>query len=124
MFPPDKAWQSPEVVFNPSVLALMDKIECQVHPDYEKLLADDAASRPTRIEVRARGKTYVAEKRWPKGTPSPDPSTFMTNQELVEKFARNADGILSPRNIELAVIRIWDLESTKDAGELMKLFRP
>ena len=124
LFPPDKAWQSPEVVFNPSVLALMDKIECEVHPDYEKLLADNAASRPTRIEVRARGKTYVAEKRWPKGTPSPDPSTFMTNEELVEKFARNADGILSPRNIDLAVRRIWDLESTKDAGELMQLLRP
>ncbi|MGN5477914.1 hypothetical protein ACTMU2_16060 [Cupriavidus basilensis] len=26
--PPGKAWQSPEVVFDPSVLDLMDKIEC------------------------------------------------------------------------------------------------
>src|SRR5205085_10846004 len=66
LIPPDKSWQSPEVVFDPSVLALMDKIRFEVHPDYEKLLTANAASRPTRIEIRARGQTYVAEKRWAK----------------------------------------------------------
>ncbi|NDZ18831.1 MmgE/PrpD family protein [Variovorax sp. WS11] len=123
LLPPGKSWQSPEVVFDPSVLALMEKVECEVHPDYEKLLTANAASRPTRIEVRARGKTFVGEKRWAKGTPSPDSDTFMTNEELLEKFARNAEGVLSARNIDLAAKTIWDLESTRDVGELMKLLR-
>src|SRR5207237_299555 len=49
--PADKSWQSPEAVFDASVLALMDKIEFEVHPDYEKLLTNNAASRPARVEV-------------------------------------------------------------------------
>ena len=44
LIPPDKSWQSPEVVFDPSVLALMEKIRFEVHPDYEKLLTGHAAS--------------------------------------------------------------------------------
>lgn len=68
------------------MLALIDKIEFEVHPDYEKLLASNAASRPTRVQVRARAKNYVAEKRYPEGMPSPDRSTFMTNEELIDKF--------------------------------------
>lgn len=73
--PPGKEWQSPEVVFNPSVLALMDKVSFEIHPDYENLLVGNAASRPARIEVRARGQSFVGEKRYPKGSLSPDPQT-------------------------------------------------
>jgi 2-methylcitrate dehydratase PrpD len=124
LMPADKSWPSPEAVFNPSVLALMDKIEFDVHPEYEKLLASDAASRPTRVEVRARGKTFVGEKRWPKGMPSPDPDTYMTNDELTTKFVRNAEGVLSERNVDLAANTIWELETVGDVCELIALFRP
>ncbi|MCY1195011.1 MmgE/PrpD family protein [compost metagenome] len=119
--PPGKAWQSHEVVFDPSVLALMDKIECAVHPDYEKLLTSNAASRPTRIEVRARGKTFVAERRYPKGSPSPEPGTTMTNDELAAKFARNAEGVISDRNVDQFVNRLWTIEAMTDVGELVQL---
>lgn len=119
--PPGKAWQSPEVVFNPSVLGLMEKITFEVHPDYEKLVTGNAASRPARIEVRARGKAFVGEKRYPKGSPSPDPKTTMTDEELVAKFARNAEGVIAPRNVDLVVKQLLGLEHVDDFASVMRL---
>ena len=87
-----EAWQSPEVVNDPSILALVTKIEFEVHPDYARLLNEHPASRPTRIEVRARGTTFVGEKRYPRGGATPDAATFVTDDELSAKFVRNAEG--------------------------------
>jgi 2-methylcitrate dehydratase PrpD len=119
--PPGKAWQSPEVVFNPSVLALMDKIRFDVHPEYGDLVAASASSRPARIEVRARGQSWVGEKRWPKGSPSPDPRTTMTNDELVAKFADNAAGVIIPRAMKEACDLLLNLETVTDVGEVIGL---
>jgi 2-methylcitrate dehydratase PrpD len=119
--PPGKAWQSPAVVFDPSVLALMDKVTFEVHPDYENLVSGNAASRPARIEVRARGKTWVGEKRYPHGSPSPDPSTTMSNEELAAKFAGNAGGVVAPRNIDAAIKQILALEEVADIGSVIRL---
>ncbi len=119
--PPGKAWQSPETVFNPSVLALMDKITFEVHPEYENLVTGNAASRPARIEVKARGKSWIGEKRFPKGSPSPDPTTTMSNEELVAKFARNAEGVIAPRNIDLVVKQLLGLEQVEDFSAVMRL---
>ena len=121
LLPPNKGWQTPEVVFDPSVLSLMNRIECQVHPDYETLLLENASSRPTRIEIRARGQTFVGERRWAKGTPSPDASTFMTNEELTEKFRSNADGVLPHSAAQEAVSMIWSLETVSNVSELTTL---
>ena len=118
--PPGKKWQSPEVVFDPSVLALMEKIHFEVHPDYEKLLAGNPASRPARIELRARGKSWVGEKRYPHGSPSPDPTTTMSNEELVAKFTRNAEGVVAPRNIDTAIKQLLELENLADAGSVIR----
>ena len=112
------------MVFDPSVIALMDKIHFEVHPDYETQLTGNAASRPTRIQVRARGQTFTAERRYPKGSPSPDASTRMTNEELAAKFVGNAQGVLDPRAIDAAVSMVWNLESAKDLAELMRLVTP
>ena len=122
--PAGKRWQSPEVVFDPSVIALMDKIHFEVHPDYEKQLTGNAASRPTRIQVRARGQTFAAERRYPRGSPSPDPSTRLTNQELVDKFAGNAQGVLDARAVDAAVRLVWDLDDAKDLAELLRQVTP
>jgi 2-methylcitrate dehydratase PrpD len=119
--PSGKQWQSPEVVFDPSVIALMDKVKFDVVAGYEKQLTGHAASRPTRIEVRARGQIFVGERRYPRGSPSPDPGTRLSNDELAAKFARNAEGVLDPRSIDAAVKLLWSLEDSKDVAELVRL---
>ena len=119
--PVGKRWQSPEVVFDPSVLALMEKIHFEVHPDYENQLGGNAASRPARIEVQARGQRFTAERRYPKGSPSPDASTRLSNEALVAKFAGNAEGVLEPRAIDAAASLVWSLDSAQDLAELMRL---
>jgi 2-methylcitrate dehydratase PrpD len=117
--PPGKAWQDPDVVFSRSVLDLMDKTTTAVHPDYAEKVSADAASRPSRIEVTARGTSFVAERSYPKGSPSPDPSTFMTTDELVAKFGRNAEDVLPAGTVDGVVEAILNLETARDVGTVM-----
>jgi 2-methylcitrate dehydratase PrpD len=122
--PPGKTWQSPEIVFDPSVMALMERITFEVHPEYEKLVTGNAASRPARIEVRARGQSFIGEKRYPKGSPSPDPETTMTTEELVTKFVGNADGVLSASRTWEVVDKLLALEKVEDFSTVMGLLCP
>ncbi|MGE4239835.1 MmgE/PrpD family protein [Ramlibacter sp.] len=122
--PPGRAWQTPETVFDPSVISLMNRVTTLPFPDDAKKLAEQGASRPARVEIKARGQTFVEEKRYPKGSPSPDPTTYMTTDELVAKFRHNAAEVLSPKAIDDAVAAVLDLESAKDVSVLMELMRP
>lgn len=119
--PPGRAWQDPELVFGESVMTLMDKVTHEVHPNYVELLSGHAASRPARIEVLARGKTFVGERRYPKGSPSPDPASTMTNGELAAKFSRNAEGVIPTRNIDALIHAVFDLENVANIGTIMSL---
>jgi len=122
--PTARAWQDPALVFQLSVLALMDKVTHEVHPDYVKLLTGHGGSRPARVEVRARGTTFTGEKRFPKGSPSPDPSTAMTDAELIAKFRDNAEGRLAPGQADALADAVFGLEAVRDFGTLMALTVP
>ncbi|RJG03257.1 MmgE/PrpD family protein [Noviherbaspirillum sedimenti] len=119
--PPGKAWQDPELVFSRTVRDLMAKITTEVHPDYVQLLTNNGASRPGRIELRARGKTFVAESRYPKGSPSPEPGSMMTTDEIIQKFRSNANGVISPENIEGIIHSVMNLESIANVGTMMRM---
>jgi len=119
--PPGPRWQSPEVVFDPSVMGLMDRIHFDVHPDFVTALNRHRASRPSRIEIDARGTTFVAERQFPKGSTSPDPDSYMTTEELVMKFMVNADGVLKPSQAEAVVEGILGLESAEDCSTVLRL---
>ncbi|MFC1929876.1 MmgE/PrpD family protein [Chloroflexota bacterium] len=118
---PGPEWQDYETIKHPSILALMDKVTYEVHPGYIKALEEDPRSRLSKVEVRARGETFGEERRYPKGTPSPNPETFMTNDELIAKFKHNAQRILPSHKIDTAVEAIMQIEDMQDVSELMKL---
>jgi 2-methylcitrate dehydratase PrpD len=120
-FTPGKEWQTPEVVFSPSVLGLMDKITVEPHPDWAAAVSANPSARPSRIEVKAKGATFVAERSYPKGSVSPDPSTYFTDDELVEKFRHNAEGVLEPAAITEAVDAVLNLESVTDVRMVTRL---
>ena len=117
---PSKAWQDPKHVFDPSVLALMNKVEHTVHPDYVKLRAGNAAAQPARVEITARGTTLVGEQHYPKGSRSPDPTSYMTDDELIAKFRVNAEGVLSDRVAIEVVDEVMNLERVGDVGTVMR----
>lgn len=119
--PPGREWMNPELVFGDSVMTLMDKVTHEVHPDYVRLLTEQGASRPARIEIRARGRIFEGEQRYPKGSRSPDPESYMTDDELVEKFMRNIDGLLARENAERIVELTMNLQNVRDFGEIMRL---
>ena len=120
---PGKDWQTPELVFSPSVLGLMDKITVEPHPDWAAAVSAHPSARPSRIELTARGTTFVAERSYPKGSPSPDPETHFTDAELVDKFLHNADGVIEFSAATAAVDAVLNLESVGDIGSVTRLLR-
>ena len=118
--PPGLAWQTPETLRNPSVLALMEKVTFAPHPDYVASLSRDGSSRPTRVEIDARGQTFSAERSHPKGSVTSDPSTYMTTDELVAKFRLNADGVLADSQSDSFVNGVLNLEKIDDVQDLMR----
>ncbi|MFB9123476.1 MmgE/PrpD family protein [Paraburkholderia dipogonis] len=122
--PPGKAWQDPELVFGHSVMELMNKVTHEVHPNYVELLSGHAASRPAKIEISARGKTFVGERRYPKGSPSPDPASTMSNDELAAKFRRNAQGVIAGDRVDKVIEAIFDLENVDDFASIMRALGP
>jgi 2-methylcitrate dehydratase PrpD len=122
--PPGKHWQDYETVFNPSILKLMDKISFEAHPDYVKEITKNPLARPTRIEIKARGETFVEDRMYPKGSLTPQPETYLTNDELVEKFLANAEGVISTRKANELVNAVLNLEDVDDFSKIMKLTTP
>jgi len=119
---PGRDWQDPGQVFSPSVLGLMQKVRHRVHPDYLKELSAHASARPSRVEVRARGQTFVAERLYPKGSPSPDPANLFSTGELVAKFHANAEGVLPRGRADAIVEAVMELDGGRaGAAALMAL---
>jgi 2-methylcitrate dehydratase PrpD len=120
-FPLGKEWQDPKNVFSASVMGLMDRVTTEVHPDYAKAMAGNAAARPARVEIRARGRTFVETKNYPKGSPSPEAESYMTDAELSAKFRHNCEGVLPPAQADAAIDAIMNLEGATDFGSVMRL---
>lgn len=122
---PGRQWQDPAVVFDPSVMALMDKVKLVTHPNYFQAISKDITSRPSRVEIQARGQTFAAEKLFPKGTPSTDPQSYMSTEELVRKFRTFVDGILPVATIDHVVDSVLHVEQIEDFSAVMRqLVRP
>ncbi len=121
---PGKDWQEPDIVFSESVLGLMPRVEWRPHPSWGTAVSDNPLARPARAEVTARGTTFSADRSYPKGSTSPDPATYMTTDELIEKFVHNAEGILSTGASEQVVETVLGLEHIDDLGSLARLLRP
>lgn len=116
-------WQDQETVFSPSVLGLMEKTEYAAHPAYSEALAENPAARMSKVVVRARGEEWSRERRFPKGSPSPDPDTYMTDEQLIEKLRVNAERFMSDSAVDRAAELILGEDSAGGIDELMSLFR-
>lgn len=117
---PGPRWQDPKVVFDPSVMALREKVRLEIHPDAVGSMNQNPSSRPSRIEIRARGQVFSGERNFPKGTPSPDPSTYMSDKELATKFRQFTDGLVAPATAERVIDTLFNLEKVNDFSTVMR----
>jgi len=119
--PPGPAWQDASTVYNPSILKMMDKVTFEVHPDNIKFMKENPLARPTKVEIKARGKVFTDERLYPRGSRSPQPETVIATDELVAKFKINAERMISSAKIDAAVKSLLKLEEVKNFAEVMKL---
>jgi 2-methylcitrate dehydratase PrpD len=122
--PAGKDWQTPEAVLNPSVLELTKRTTFQAHPDYTAALLDNPAARRSRVEVVARGTTFTTERAYPKGSPSPEPSTYMTDAELIAKFRHNVEGVIAVGAATELIDAVRNLQDVRNVADLISLLRP
>jgi 2-methylcitrate dehydratase PrpD len=121
---PGPAWQEHGNVYAPSVMDLLHKVRHVVHPDYVKSLSADGGSRPSRVEVQARGQVFSAERSHPKGSGLPGSDGYMTTEELVDKFTVNAQAVLTSEDAERLAEAVLGLAEVADIRDVMRLASP
>lgn len=114
-------WQDLDTLRNEKIISFMDRVTVQAHPEFEKAIKEDPASRIGKAEIIARGKKYSEERRYRKGSPA-TPQTRMTDEELVNKFKHNAARFLTPEGIEKLPNMILRLEDVDDISDLAQLW--
>jgi 2-methylcitrate dehydratase PrpD len=118
--PPGKAWQDPALLQSDAVLDLMKRVTVAPHPDFVQAVSEHPSARPTKVEVDARGTTFTEERRFPRGVASPDPATTFTNDDLVAKFASNAEGVIPADEAEAVVDAVMHLERVEDVSSIFR----
>jgi len=120
-FPLGKEWQDPRNVYSPSVLALMDRVSIELLPDQTKMPTIKTEVRRDRVEISARGQTFVEETRHAKGSPSPDPKSKMTDEEIAQKFRHNCEGTLPPGHVDAVIDSVMNLDRVTNFASVMTL---
>jgi 2-methylcitrate dehydratase PrpD len=120
---PGIRWHEWDTMNNPEILRFMSKITFEPHPGYDAALKKNSQARIAKVVLSARGKTFVEERAFAKGSPSPDPSTYMTDADLMAKFKGNASRILPPDKINEACKQLMELDSVNDVSATMQLLR-
>lgn len=118
---PGIRWQESDTMNNPEIRQFMNKVTFEPHPDYDEALKKNPQARIAKVVVSARGKTFVKERSFAKGSPSPDPSTYMTDDDLMAKFKDNASRILHPGKMNEACTQLMELEGVNDVSAVMQL---
>lgn len=121
---PGKDWADLGLILGDSVATLMDKIVVEAHPDWASAVTANPAARPAKIELTAQGKTYVAEHTYPKGSPSPDPDTYFTDDELIAKFLHNVKDVIPSDVAGNVVAQVMALETIENVAPLIRLLTP
>ena len=119
--PPTKSWQDTDVVFNEEIHDLMGKVSYARHPDWVEAMVSDPNARPSRIEIDARGETFAAELRYPKGT-NTDDVIGTSDDDLIGKFLLNAEGVLKMETAERCVEEVMHLDSVGDVSTVLRRF--
>ncbi len=114
-------WADPDTKKNPAILKFMSKVTPQADPEYmkevEKERESDPNTRPSKVQVTARGKTFTNQIRYRRGDAFTN--VTWTQEDAVEKFRHNAERILTKGKTGRAVDILLGLEKLDDISKLM-----
>lgn len=110
-------WQAAEIYDAPEIKAFMEKIRVYTPATRPYDGKRDMVEVIVQDEKTKKAKRYTEKDVQPVGG-------GMADKELFEKFAANAEGILSPKKIEQALGAILSLEEIDNITRLMALFSP
>ena len=110
-------WQDWNTIRNPKIHEFMKKVSMHVDPASMEAKRKDPRSWLARVEVVAKGKTYVEKRMYAKGTSFTDLKA--TDEDLVEKFRDNASTLLTQNKIDKAVQCLLELEKLDDITALV-----
>jgi len=110
-------WDSYRGLNEPTVRAMLAKIECEFDPEIE---AEFPANMSGKVTIRARGKDYVRKVVVPKG----EPDNFLTEAELRAKFHGLADAVLGADKAARLADAVLTIDRGNDVGALIRLSVP
>jgi 2-methylcitrate dehydratase len=104
-----------ERILDPRIHAQLKKVEVVADPEIEKVFP--ALQRVIVHIDTTDGRTFDKQLDYPKG----DPRNPLTDQEVEEKFAALADGVLTAGAQQRVKDAVWNLERVGSVSELMAL---
>jgi 2-methylcitrate dehydratase len=104
-------------IMDPTIRAQLKKVEVVADPEIEKVFP--ALQRVVVNITTTDGATYSKQLDYPKG----DPRNPLTDQEVEEKFAALAEGVLSSAAQKKLKDAIWNLEKVGSVSKLMALMK-
>jgi 2-methylcitrate dehydratase len=104
-----------EKIMQPKIREQLKKVEVVADPEIEKVFP---ALQRVIVQINTRdGRSFNKQLDFPKG----DPRNPLTDQEVEEKFAALADGVLSPEAQKRVKDAVWNLERVGSVTDLMAL---
>src|SRR5450432_1210422 len=104
-------------IMDPTIRAQLNKVEVVGDPEIEKVFP--ALQRVIVNITTSDGRTFTKQLDYPKG----DPRNPLSDQEIEEKFAALAEGVLSQRAQKKLKDAIWNLEKISSVSKLMALMK-
>ena len=106
-----------EKIMDPKILEQLNKVEVIADPEIERVFP---ALQRVIVQIQTRdGRAFHKQLDFPKG----DPRNPLTDQEIEEKFAALADGVLSKGAQKRVKDAVWSLERVGSVSELMALMK-
>lgn len=100
---------------DPKIREQLSKVEVVADPEIEKVFP---GLQRVIVHITTKdGRCFDKQLDYPKG----DPRNPLTDQEIEEKFAALADGVLTPAAQKRVQEMVWNLERAGSVSELMAL---
>ena len=110
------------MIADPRLHQFMKKVRIGIDPKAQAAKREDRRTYAARVTVSARGRSYVRETLYARGTPVA--GFEMSDDELSNKLRDAAAGLLSDKAVESALQTVWHLEKCPDVSELLEFLVP